>query len=89
MRAANDNIQPRGLRRASAAAYLGISPSHFDTQRKAGAIPEPKLMFGVWLWDRVQLDALFDGDSPAAENDNISGSKAWELHWLDSANLDT
>ncbi len=61
---------PRGLRRAQAAAYLGISPSHFDRQRQAGAIPPPKLMFGVDLWDRHDLDSLFDGKAMVADNDN-------------------
>lgn len=64
----NDNIQPRGLRRAQAAAYLGISAAHFDKQVKAGLVPAPRLMLGVALWDRRGLDALFDG--PAADNDN-------------------
>lgn len=61
---------PRGLRRTQAAAYLGISPSHFDKQRQAGAIPPPKLMFGVDLWDRHDLDSLFDGKAMVACNDN-------------------
>lgn len=62
---------PRGLRRSAAAAYLGISPSHFDKQRAAGAIPPPREMFGVILWDRFDLDALFDGGQIAtACNDN-------------------
>lgn len=66
---ANDNqrgcIIPRGLRRVDAARYLGISPSHFDAQRKAGNIPTPKQMLGVVLWDRNDLDRLF-GDIPVA-----------------------
>lgn len=65
---ANDNtrggIVPRGLRRVDAARYLGISPSHFDAQRKAGAIPPPREMLGVVIWDRHDLDRLF-GDIPA------------------------
>jgi hypothetical protein len=61
-------FMPRGLRRGAAAAYLGISPSHFDKQRGEGAIPPPKPLFGVMLYDRLDLDALFDG-VPAA-NDN-------------------
>jgi hypothetical protein len=61
-------FMPRGLRRGAAAAYLGISPSHFDKQREEGAIPPPKPLFGVMLYDRLDLDALFDG-VPAA-NDN-------------------
>ncbi|MGY3473800.1 hypothetical protein [Bradyrhizobium ottawaense] len=69
---ANDNqrVQPRGLRRAAAARYLGISSSHFDVQRKAGNIPAPKQMLGVVLWDRHDLDRLFDGVSVANENDD-------------------
>jgi hypothetical protein len=63
-------IQPRGLRRADAAAYLGISPSHFDKQRAVGAIPAPKSILGVVLWDRYELDSLFDGKPVAAANDN-------------------
>lgn len=70
-------MQPRGLRRASAAAYLGISPSMFDKQRAAGNIPAPKILFGVTVWDRHALDLLFDGthvDSGklVAANDNAS-----------------
>lgn len=63
-------IQPRGLRRADAAAYLGISPSHFDKQRAAGAIPAPRNILGVVLWDRYDLDKIFDGGTAVAANDN-------------------
>ncbi len=72
MIAANDNW-PRGMRRAVAAAYLGISPSHFDGQRRAGAIPAPRKMLGVELYDRAELDALFsDSAIVTASNDNDS-----------------
>ncbi|TDR35464.1 hypothetical protein DES43_109102 [Aquamicrobium defluvii] len=64
------DILPRGLRRAQAAAYLGISPSHFDKQRQAGAIPAPRQLFGVELYDRHDLDLLFDGKAMVACNDN-------------------
>ena len=74
----NDNTTPRGLRREKAAAYLGISPSHFDKQRALGAIPAPRHMFGVWLWDRCALDALFDEAVPEAQNDNFN---EWDAHW--------
>lgn len=75
---ANDNqrggIIPRGLRRVDAARYLGISPSHFDKQVRAGTIPKPLERFGVSIWDRAVLDALFDGP-PQAEND---GNDYWD-----------
>lgn len=92
MTPANDNrspFLPRGLRRAQAAAYLGISPAHFDKQRLAGAIPPPKQMFGVWIWDRYKLDALFDTVEHRADNDNSSD---WDAHWQsrdDIAGLDS
>ena len=62
-------LMPRGLRRGAAAAYLGISPSHFDKQRELGTIPPPKPLFGVMLYDRLDLDALFDGKPISADND--------------------
>jgi hypothetical protein len=68
----NQRMQPRGLRRTSAAAYLGISPSHFDKQRAAGAIPAPRQILGVVLWDRRELDSIFDGDTRPAANDNAN-----------------
>lgn len=68
---ANDNqrVQPRGLRRADAARYLGISPAHFDNQVRAGAAPKPLALFGVSIWDRNDLDRLFDGVSVANDDD--------------------
>jgi hypothetical protein len=52
-----------------AARYIGISPTHFDKQVRAGTIPKPLERFGVNIWDRAALDALFDG-VPQAINDN-------------------
>jgi hypothetical protein len=85
------DIQPRGLRRAGAAAYLGISPSHFDKCRASGEIPAPRRMFGIELYDRHELDLLFDGkpslvsaNHPIACNDNESG--AWAAHWQGTEN---
>jgi hypothetical protein len=52
-----------------AARYIGISPTHFDKQVRAGTIPTPLQLFGVKIWDRTALDALFDG-VPQANNDN-------------------
>jgi hypothetical protein len=68
-------MQPRGLRRATAAAYLGISLSLFDRERAAGNIPAPRTMFGVALYDRLVLDSLFDGQPAANDND----SDYWDI----------
>jgi hypothetical protein len=63
---------PRGLRREQAAFYMGISPSKFDLERKAGRIPPPKPLFGgVMVYDRYELDLLFDSSvAMIAANDN-------------------
>jgi predicted DNA-binding transcriptional regulator AlpA len=54
-------ITPRLLRRARAAAYLDISPSHFDALVKSGALPPPKrLDSAVKAWDARDLDAHVD-----------------------------
>jgi hypothetical protein len=90
---ANDNsapsrlrsaVQPRGLRRVDAARYIGISPTHFDKQVRAGIVPAPLQLFGVNVWDRAALDALFDGVLQAV-NDNewdsvLRHEEAEDLH---------
>ncbi|MBB4063275.1 helix-turn-helix transcriptional regulator [Gellertiella hungarica] len=63
---------PRGLRREDAARYIGISPTLFDRKRKEGAIPPPRDMFGVMIWDRHDLDSLFAKPVYTAANDNNS-----------------
>jgi hypothetical protein len=71
MKNANDGEGwPRGLRRERAAFYLGVSPSKFDQLRKQGKIPAPKDFFGVAVYCRYELDALFSEQPPVAANDN-------------------
>jgi hypothetical protein len=86
MKAANDNW-PRGMRRAVAAAYLGISPSHFDVQRALGEIPAPHMMLGVELFDRTELDALFETSSIVVSNDN--DSDYWDRECAINGNQNT
>lgn len=70
-RTVETSIQPRGLRRAQAALYIGISPSKFDLARKEGAVPPPRNFAGVTLYCRYELDAMFDELPPMiAANDN-------------------
>ncbi|WP_064692000.1 helix-turn-helix transcriptional regulator [Rhizobium aegyptiacum] len=54
------DITPRGLRREDAARYIGVSPSLFDRLRKDGKVPEPRDLFGLMVWDRSDLDAIFE-----------------------------
>lgn len=61
---------PRGLSRAEAAAWIGVSPSLFDQLVDDGRMPEPKRINARVVWDRVKLDAAFselpDNEADAA-----------------------
>jgi len=50
-------IQPRGLTREAAAAYIGLLPDEFDRAVASGEMPKAN-MYGVW--DRLAVDAAFD-----------------------------
>jgi predicted DNA-binding transcriptional regulator AlpA len=54
------SLAPRGLSRVEAAAYVGISPSLFDTMVKEGRMPKPKRINSRAVWDRVEVDLAFD-----------------------------
>ena len=54
------SLPPRGLSRAEAAAYVGISPSLFDRMVKDGRMPGPKRINSRAVWDRIQVDLAFD-----------------------------
>ena len=56
------SLSPRGLSREQAAAYVGISPSLFDTLVKDGRMPAPKRINSRTVWDRLQLGALFNSE---------------------------
>jgi predicted DNA-binding transcriptional regulator AlpA len=64
------SLPPRGLSRAQAAAYVGISPSFFDEMVKDGRMPKAVRINGRTVWDRLELDeafaALSDEDRQAA-----------------------
>ena len=53
-------IEPRGLSRAEAARYVGVSPSLFDCMVKDGRMPPPKRINSRTVWDRRRLDEAFD-----------------------------
>ena len=53
-------IDPRGLRRLDAAAYVGVSPSTFDVWVNSKIMPKPKKYGGVAVWDRKRLDTAFE-----------------------------
>ncbi|WP_343684040.1 XRE family transcriptional regulator [Asticcacaulis sp.] len=58
--AARVRIEPRGLSKHDAAAYIGISATKFDQLIADGRMPAPKRIDGRVLWDRFDLDAAWD-----------------------------
>ncbi len=66
---------PRGLNRAEAARYIGVSPTKFDALVNSGAMPQPKRVGTRKIYDRSALDAAFDllagvdGDDVEEAND--------------------
>lgn len=54
-------LQPRGLRREEAAAYVGVSAMTFDAMVRARTMPPPKIMppSTVHTWDRLALDRAY------------------------------
>src|SRR5262249_44173866 len=73
------SLAPRGLSREQAAAYVGVSPSLFDTLVRDGRMPEPKRINARTVWDRLQLDAAFaalpSNEAPVNPWDEIA---AWK-----------
>ena len=67
------SLPPRGLSREQAAAYVGISPSLFDSLVKDGRMPAPKRINARTVWDRLQLDAAF-----AALPSNDASVNPWD-----------
>lgn len=53
-------VEPRGLRRELAAAYVGVSASKFDDMVTKAIMPKPKRVDGCAIWDRRALDEAFD-----------------------------
>jgi predicted DNA-binding transcriptional regulator AlpA len=64
-------VEPRGLRREMAAAYVGVSPSKFDDWITRGLMPEPKRVDSCVIWDRYRLDEAFErlSDAPPTGTD--------------------
>lgn len=53
-------LEPRGLSREEAAAYIGVSPSKFDDLVKRRVMPQPRALDTRRVWCRDELDEAFD-----------------------------
>lgn len=62
-------LEPRGLARQDAAAYIGIGITLFDALVETGKFPAPARLNGRLIWDRLALDRALDElfDTPARE----------------------
>lgn len=71
------SVEPRGLNRDEAAAYVGVGVTLFDAMVKDGRMPKPARVNGRVLWDRRQVDRAMDRlfDEPLAD----------ERRWTDTA----
>jgi hypothetical protein len=69
-------VPRRGLARAEAAIYLGISPSKFDELVKDGRMPRPRIIDCRKVWDVYELDMAFD-ELPREDGASTAGS-SWD-----------
>lgn len=54
------SIEPRGLAREDAAAYVGVGTTLFDRMVQDGRMPKSARIDGRVIWDRRQLDRAMD-----------------------------
>lgn len=54
------SLPPRGLSRATAAAYIGIGVTKFDQLVNRGLMPKAVQIDGRKVWDRIALDRAFE-----------------------------
>ena len=72
-------LDPRGLARPDAAAYVGVSPFLFTMMVDDGRMPRPRVANARRIWDRRELDAAIDalphdGETPGVnEWDTVLG----------------
>jgi excisionase family DNA binding protein len=70
-------LAPRGLARAEAAAYVGVSAGTFTAMVGDGRMPPPKVIGTRLVWDRFALDRAF-AELPDAE---ARAKKAEDERW--------
>ena len=71
-------IVPRGLRRACAASYVGVSPGKFDDMIERGTMPQPREDGGVLVWDRIELDEAFTLLPHKGESESKTIENPWD-----------
>jgi predicted DNA-binding transcriptional regulator AlpA len=69
-------ILPRGLSRAQAACYVGVSTTKFDDLVADRQMPRPKRIGGRRVWDVRAIDAAFDRLDEGSGSDDAWGAMA-------------
>jgi hypothetical protein len=77
-----------------AAAYIGVSPSHFDKLIRDRLMPPPKRLGGRVIWDRKLLDKTFDAldvdsnqnQDDDALNDHDTSGNTWDATFSSKSN---
>lgn len=70
------NLPPRGVCRAAAAQYIGISATKFDQMVEDRRMPKPIALDGRRVWDVQALDRAFD--KLAGQDDSNGDSNEWD-----------
>ncbi len=73
MVAGGDDIEPRGIARVKAAAYIGVGVTKFDEMVADRRMPRPKRIDARKVWDRLELDAAFEA-LPHDDEDDSDGN---------------
>lgn len=75
------SLPPRGLSRAEAAEYIGVSTTTFDLMVRDGRMPKAKRIGSRTVWDRLQLDKHFaelpDADVEGRPDENADLAARW------------
>ena len=64
---------PRAMKAERAAAYLDMSRSKFLELVESGRLPQPKVIDGIRVWDRLALDAAFNDFPDRGDDDSVEG----------------
>lgn len=76
---ARAGLEPRGLSRELAAAYVGLSANKFDALVDDGRMPRPKRIDGRRVWDRRQLDRAFEALPDEGGASGTVDDDAWTM----------
>jgi predicted DNA-binding transcriptional regulator AlpA len=66
---------PRAMKAERAAAYLDMSRSKLLELVEQGRLPQPKVIDGIRVWDRLAVDAAFNDFPDRNDSDSVGGRR--------------